>query len=309
MRSPFNLRELPPLKALRGFEAATRHQSIREAAGELCLTPPAINHQVQLIEAALGVRLFAQEGRHVVSTEEGRLFYPYVRAAFESLIEGVEAVRRHTLDTPLRVQTYVTASIRWLAPRVPLFLQDNPGITLSLTTCAVDWTFDEAHADIGLIYCAETPDPERYHWVPLFPYTLDPVCSPDFLERAGGDIDAAALMRQPLVANYTEEHNWARWFADGGLAFKPGTPYLMVDTLAVALEMALAGRGVALVNGPFADGEIAAGRLIRPVDRTVICPGAWGLICRTTTRDRLPVRRFIDWLTANVADQRLETTS
>ena len=100
MGSRFNLRDLPPLKALRGFEAATRHQSIREAAGELCLTPPAINHQIQLIEDALGVQLFAQDGRHVVSTEEGRLLYPYVRAAFESLLEGVEAVRRHAADTP-----------------------------------------------------------------------------------------------------------------------------------------------------------------------------------------------------------------
>jgi LysR family glycine cleavage system transcriptional activator len=302
----FNLRDLPPLKALRGFEAATRHQSIRDAAGELCLTPPAINHQIQLIEEALGVRLFAQDGRHVVSTEEGRLLYPYVRAAFESLIAGAEAVRRHAQDTPLRVQTYVTASIRWLAPRVPLFLQDHPGITLSLTTCAVDWTFDDAHADLGLIYCETAPDPDRYHWVPLFDYTLDPVCSPAFLERAGGRIDAAALMRQPLVANYTEEHNWAKWFAAAGVEFAPGAPYLMVDTLVVALEMALAGRGVALVNGPFADADLAAGRLVRAGDHTVVCPGAWGLICRRAAVERLPVRLFIDWLTAN---QRLGTTS
>ncbi len=309
MTSRFNLRDLPPLKALRGFEAATRHQSIRDAAGELCLTPPAINHQIQLIEEMLGARLFAQDGRHVVSSDEGRLFYPYVRAAFESLIEGVEAVRRHAQDTPLRVQTYVTASIRWLAPRVPLFLQDHPGITLSLTTCAVDWTFDEAHADLGLIYCETPPDPERFHWVPLFDYTLDPVCSAEFLDRAGGKLDAATLMRQPLVANYTEEHNWAKWFAAAGVSFAPGTPYLMVDTLAVALEMALAGRGVALVNGPFADNDIAAGRLVRPVDQTVVCPGAWGLICRHSAMERLPVRLFVDWLSGNVAAQRLGTTS
>jgi len=306
MGSGFNLRDLPPLKALRGFEAATRHQSIRDAAGELCLTPPAINHQIQAIEDMLGVRLFAQDGRHVTSSEAGRLFYPYVRAAFESLIEGVEAVRRQAQDAPLRVQTYVTASIRWLAPRVPLFLQDHPGITLALTTCTVDWTFDEAHADLGLVYCETAPDPDRYHWVPLFAYTLDPVCSPDLLAAAGGTLDAAALMRQPLVANYTEEHNWAKWFASAGIAFAPRAPYLMVDTLAVALEMALAGRGVALVNGPFADAELAAGRLVRPVDHTVVCPGAWGLICRRSAAERLPVRLFIDWLSEN---QRLGITS
>lgn len=306
MGSGFNLRDLPPLKALRGFEAATRHQSIRDAAGELCLTPPAINHQIQAIEDMLGVRLFAQDGRHVTSSEAGRLFYPYVRAAFESLIEGVEAVRRQAQDAPLRVQTYVTASIRWLAPRVPLFLQDHPGITLALTTCTVDWTFDEAHADLGLVYCETAPDPDRYHWVPLFAYTLDPVCSPGLLAAAGGTLDAAALMRQPLVANYTEEHNWAKWFASAGIAFAPRAPYLMVDTLAVALEMALAGRGVALVNGPFADAELAAGRLVRPVDHTVVCPGAWGLICRRSAAERLPVRLFIDWLSEN---QRLGITS
>jgi LysR family glycine cleavage system transcriptional activator len=306
MGSRFNMRDLPPLKALRGFEAATRHQSIREAAAELCLTPPAINHQIQQIEEALGVRLFAQDGRHIISSEAGRLFYPHVRAAFDQLLDGVEAVRRQAHDAPLRVQTYVTASIRWLAPRVPLFLQDHPGLALSLTTCAVDWTFDEAHADIGLIYCETAPDPDRYHWVPLFAYTLDPVCSPAFLAQAGGQLDAAALMHQPLVANYTEEHTWAKWFAAAGVDFAPAAPYLMVDTLAVALEMALAGRGVALVNGPFAEADLAAGRLVRPVDLTVVCPGSWGLICRREAAERLPVRLLIDWL---CADQRRGTTS
>jgi LysR family glycine cleavage system transcriptional activator len=94
VQNKIELRKLPPLKALRGFEAATRHQSIREAADELCLTHPAVSHQVQLIEEALGVTLFAQEGRHIVSTEAGRVLYPYVRSAFESLLEGVEAVQR-----------------------------------------------------------------------------------------------------------------------------------------------------------------------------------------------------------------------
>lgn len=299
MANRINLRDLPPLKALRGFEAATRHQSIRDAASELCLTPPAINHQIQVIEDALGVRLFAADGRHVASTAEGRLLYPYVRAAFESLIEGVEAVRRHNAAAPLRVQTYVTASIRWLAPRVPRFLADHPAITLSLTTCAIDWDFDDAHADVGLIYCASEPDPARYHWVPLFPYALEPVCSPAFLEAHGGAIDAAGLARLPLVANYTEEHNWARWFAAAGVPFAANPPYLMVDTLAVALEMALAGRGVALLGGPFADAELTAGRLVRPVDLVVTCPGSWGLICRKSALDTVAVRCFIDWLAAD----------
>jgi LysR family transcriptional regulator, glycine cleavage system transcriptional activator len=300
MTNKFELRKLPPLKALRGFEAATRHQSIRVAADELCLTHPAVSHQVQLIEEALGVALFVQEGRHIVSTEEGRALYPYVRAAFESMLEGVEAVHRHALDKPLRVQTYVTASIRWLAKRVPHFLHDHPEVQLTLSTCAVEWEFDDVHADVGLVYCEALPDPSKHHWVPLFEYPLFPVCSPSLLEKMGDPVSIEAMMKQPLVAIYTEVQNWETWVRSAGLEFQPAAPFLMVDTLAVALEMALDGEGIALVNGPFADQDLAEDRLVRPVEHKAICPGNWGLICRKDMRENLRIKTFMDWIAAHV---------
>ena len=200
MHPKIDLKQLPPLKALKGFEAATRHQSIRDAADELCLTHPAVSHQVQLIEDALGVALFVQEGRHIVSTEEGKVLYPFVRAAFESLLEGVEEVHRNALDKPLRVQTYVTASIRWLAKRVPQFLAAHPEVKLTLNTCAVEWEFDDIHADVGLVYCETAPDPSKFHWVPLYEYALFPVCSPAVAQAMGNSPTAQDLMTKPLVA-------------------------------------------------------------------------------------------------------------
>jgi LysR family transcriptional regulator, glycine cleavage system transcriptional activator len=301
IQTKIDLRQLPPLKALKGFEAATRRQSIRDAADELCLTHPAVSHQVQLIEDALGVQLFAQSGRHIVSTEEGRVLYPYVRAAFESLIEGVEAVHRNTLDKPLRVQTYVTASIRWLAKRVPLFLQENPQVKLTLSTCAVEWEFDEVHADVGLVYCDTAPDPARYHWVPLFEYSLFPVCSPALAAKMGPKPKPADLLRQPLVAIYTEARNWETWFASADLEFDPASPHMVVDTLAVALEMALDGEAIALVNGPFVDQDLASGRLVKPVEHDVVCPGEWGLICRRDMKENVRVRTFMDWVVEHAA--------
>ncbi len=294
--SKIDLKQLPPLKALKGFEAATRRQSIRDAADELCLTHPAVSHQVQLIEDALGVQLFQQDGRHIASTEEGRVLYPYVRAAFESLIEGVEAVHRNALDKPLRVQTYVTASIRWLAKRVPQFLADHPKVKLTLSTCAVEWEFDDVHADVGLVYCETLPDPARYHWVPLFDYALFSVCSPAFAARLGSAVTPADLLSQPLVTIYTETRNWETWFAAAGVPFDARSPYLVVDTLAVALEMALSGEGIALVNGPFVEQDLASGRLVQPVSHKVICPGEWGLICRKDMKENVRVRTFIDWV-------------
>ena len=305
MHPKIDLKQLPPLKALKGFEAATRHQSIRDAADELCLTHPAVSHQVQLIEDALGVTLFVQEGRHIVSTEEGKVLYPYVRAAFESLLEGVEEVHRHALDKPLRVQTYVTASIRWLAKRVPQFLADHPEVKLTLNTCAVEWEFDDVHADVGLVYCASEPDATKFHWVPLYEYALFPVCSPAVAEAMGPNPSPQKLMTKPLVAIYTEVQNWETWFASAGSTFEPSVPYLMVDTLAVALEMALNGEGIALVNGPFVDQDLAAGRLVQPIDHKAVCPGAWGLICRKDMKENLRIRTFMDWVAKNVEDSRL----
>jgi LysR family glycine cleavage system transcriptional activator len=300
-----DLQKLPPLKALKGFEAATRRQSIREAADELCLTHPAISHQVQLIEDALGVELFAHEGRHIVSTEQGRIFYPYVRAAFDSLLQGVEAVHRSALDKPLRVQTYVTASIRWLARRVPQFLQENPRFKLTLSTCAVEWEFDDVHADVGLVYCETTPDPARYHWVPLFDYSLMTVCSPALLARMGRNPGVEDLLRQPLVAVNTEVRNWNSWFESAGVGFDPASSYVVVDTLAVALEMALDSEAVALVNGPFVTNDLAAGRLVVPVAHRKQCPGGWGLICRREMKDNARIRTFMDWIARNAAEKTL----
>lgn len=299
-RPPIDLRKLPPLKALKGFEAATRRQSVREAAEELCLTHPAVSHQIQLLEADLGVQLFSRNGRSVEPTAAGRLFYQHVREALEALITGAEAVRRGAATQPLRIQTYVTASIRWLARRLPDFSALHPEIPLLLTTCAVDWEFDDLNADVGLVYCEAPPEPV-YAFVPLFDYRLVPVCSPAMLATCGGAPTPADIARLPLVSIYTEARNWDTWFEATGTGVAPPASTIVVDTLAVALEMAIAGRGIALMNGPFAADELASGRLVQAHPHTVTCPGAWGVICRATQRDAPAVRQFIDWLTAAAA--------
>lgn len=301
-KTPIDLRKLPPLKALKGFEAATRRQSVREAADELCLTHPAISHQIQLLESDLGVQLFSRDGRTVVPTAAGRFFYTYVRDALDRLIEGAEAVRRSAANQPLRVQTYVTASIRWLAQRLPDFCARHPEVNLLLTTCAVDWEFDELNADVGLVYCESVPDP-HFHWIPLFEYRLVPLCSPALLGGRGRFVPPEAFAQLPRVSIYTEARNWDTWFESAGMP-EPSAPLLVVDTLAIALEMAIAGQAVALMNGPFADQDLAGRRLVQAFDHTVVCPGEWGLICRSDRRDDPRVRLFMDWLANTVAQPR-----
>ena len=299
MRNKIDLRKLPPLNALKGFEATTRRESVREAAEELCLTHPAVSYQIQVLEQDLGVPLFSRTGRSLVPTEEGRLLYKHVRTALETLIEGAESVRRTRAGTPLRVQTYVTASIRWLARRLPDFVASHPDVRLQLSTCAFDWDFDESSADVGLVYCAEEPGPE-YRWVPLFPYTLKPVCSPALAASLGPDASPDKLLELPLVEIYSEQHNWDIWCEAAKIEYS-ARPAIVVDTLAVALEIALQGRGVALVNGPYADDDLAAGRLLQPVPHEVTCSGAWGLICRRDVYANERVKAFMDWLASHAS--------
>ena len=296
MTDKIDLRKLPPLNALKGFEATTRRKSVREAADELCLTHPAISYQIQLLEEDFGVALFTREGRSIVPTPEGRIFYGYARKALELLIEGAETIRSAHRERPLRVQTYVTASLRWLAPRITAFSAAHPDIKMLLSTCAPDWEFDESLADVGLVYRESIPQPE-YCWVPLFEYRLFPVCSPRLRATLGEQAEPRDLLELPLVTIYSESRQWDLWFEAAGVPYKPNSQ-VVVDTLALALEFALEGHGVALVNGPFVDAELATGRLVRPVSHTAQCPGSWGLICRRELRDQPRVAAFIDFLAA-----------
>ena len=293
MTTKIDLRKLPPLNALKGFEATTRRHSVREAADELCVTHPDVSHQIQLLENDLGVQLFSREGRTIAPTAEGRLFYGYVRRALDTLIEGAETLRRSRVEQPLRVQTYVTASIRWLASRIPAFQEQHPDIRLQLSTCAIEWDFDETLGDVGLVYREAPPGPE-FEWVPLFDYALYPVCNAAMRKRMPERPQPKDLIGLPLVVVYTETRNWDNWFQAANIDYVPDGR-IVVDTEAMALQMALDGTAVALVNGPFASDDLKAGRLVMPVDHVVRCPGAWGLICRRDALENPKVQAFMQW--------------
>jgi LysR family glycine cleavage system transcriptional activator len=299
MSAKIDLRKLPPLNALKGFEAAMRRKSVRDAADELCVTHPAISYQLQLLESDLGVELFLREGRRIVPTRAAEQLYPAVRGALEALIAAADSVRRSQADAPLRVQTYVTPSVRWLARRIPAFIAAHPEIHVQLSTCSLEWDFDESLADVGLVYC-ESPPSAEFAWRPLFDYALYPLCAPALRERLGPSPRPGDLLQVPRVAMYSAERDWDAWFEYAGVP-NAGRAAIMVDTLAVALEIALEGRAVALANGPFAEDDLRAGRLVRPVELTVSGTGAWGLICRREKLDEARVRTFLDWLGGTAA--------
>lgn len=301
MAGSIDFRLLPPMKALKGFEAVVRCKSVRRAAEELSLTHPAVTHQIQLLEQDLGVKLFVREGRNIVLTPAGESYYVCVRGALEQLALGSAAMRRQAQKPALRLQSYITFSIRWLARRLTCFRSQYPDIELHLTTSGNGWEFDEAHADIGIIYQRE-PLPDHLHWVKLFDSELFPVCSPALLAERTGPLTPQDLTSYPLLTVYTEQRHWCwqHWFSAIGVEGRQTITPVVVDTLVVALEMACNGQGVALVNGPLVNDDLASGRLVRPFEQRVKGEGGWGLVCRKEMIADPQVQTFINWLLQEV---------
>lgn len=291
--------KLPPLKALRGFESTARLCSFRKAAEELNLTHPAISHQIQSLEKNLGVKLFVREGRQAVLTPEGERFYPVAREALEILINGSEAIRRSTSQSVLRIQTYISVSLRWLSHRLPRFRALNPGLQLQLISSIHEQDFDEVNADVGMIFC-RTPPGGHLHWVPLMQPKLFPVCSPELMGNDGEKLNPGDLLNYPLLTITSEAWQWQDWFDSAGLGKVTTNHSISVDSTVIALEMAMDGEGITLVNGPFADKDLKAGRLIQPVSHCAEGLGEWGLVCRKDTLHHPPVRAFIEWLQADM---------
>ncbi|MCU9850083.1 LysR substrate-binding domain-containing protein [Defluviimonas sp. WL0024] len=293
---------MPPLNALKGFEAAARLLSFRKAADELNVTHVAISHQVRQLEDDLGCALFLREGRTVALTEEGRVFYDYARQALETLVTGAGIIRRHGPDADLRIETYITVAIRWLSPRLSRFHAAHPEINFSLNTRRTEWWFDETNTDVAIMYL-DRDLPGSLRARTLFEGTLYPVCSPSILGDLSPVVTPADLFGLPLIEVSSAPNDWRDWFRAAGVENVPALRYTKVDTYALALEMAITGAGVAMLNGPFAEEELRRRELVLPVDLVARSRGEWAVLYRADRERDRKIRAFTDWLVADVANE------
>ncbi|WP_261843102.1 LysR substrate-binding domain-containing protein [Aliamphritea ceti] len=299
MEKAINHRQLPPLKTLSGFEATARLLSFRKAAQELNLSHPAISHQILALETNLGVKLFNRKGRQMVLTAEGERFYPIARRALEELINGSEVLRRSASIKPLRIQTYISVSIRWLSHRLSRFRAAHPDIELQLISSIEEQDFDETNADIGLIFSRASPD-THLAWEPLIQPALRPVCHPSLVGNQT-NLLPEEILQYPLITVTSERWQWQDWFEAAGFCASQPNSALSTDSTAIALEMAMDGEGIALLNGPFANKDLLAGRLIHPSEHCVRNLGEWGLTYRKDSQPHQNIRAFVDWILKDIA--------
>jgi len=283
---------LPPLTALRAFEAAGRHLNFTRAAEELHVTQAAVSHQIKLLEGHLGLALFRRAGRKLILTGAGRALLPALGEAFGRIAEAVEALDAAGQASALSVTLRPYFAMKWLAPRLGRFWQACPRIALSLhhSIEAVDF----ARSDVDLAVLWGRGDWPGVAAEVLLGGEIAPVCSPALLQGPRALHSPGDLRHHNLLHEETRDL-WTRWLAAAGARGVVPAHDTIVDDTNVRMEAAVDGQGVALGWIPLLGEELAAGRLVRPFG-----PALEGYAYYVVTPPdgllRPRVRAFRDWL-------------
>jgi LysR family glycine cleavage system transcriptional activator len=287
------------LRALTAFEAAARLGSFRLAADELGITRSAVSHQIRTLEENLGIELFRRDARRAALSQQGQVYYPAVRDAFDQIEAQTQLLRPQRGDNELTLQVYVTVALKWLIPRLHDFERRYPDMKVKLSTAYFDWDFDEGHVDAAFIL-ARNRSPNHYYRT-LFASRLTPVCSPKLLQGDAPLTTPADLRHHKLLYVYTAEEDWRIWLEAAGVRGIELSDRLAFDSYILAQEAAVEGRGVAMTIGPFAREEIASGRLVQPFALKAPHRHSWVFACASADRLKPKIRRFETWLADQVA--------
>ena len=262
----------------------------------------AVSHQIKSLEEMLGINLFARKPRAVELTRKGKLYYPILRNAFDSIAEGTEMILEQTSKSVMTIQVYSTFTIRWLLPRLEKFQDDNKDIQIRLHTSQSNADFQQGDVDAAIL--VGRPGNSSLNYDHLFDCELFPVCSPGYLQKHGPIEDPAVLGGHPLLQVYPSPNDWRNWLASKQLQqINPDSGnQLLMESYNDALSSAAQGFGVALGQQPYMTQDISSGVLIElfPGQR-IRNPNSWYLACRKEERHSSKIESFRVWLLAEVA--------
>lgn len=294
------MRRIPPLSAVRVFEAAARHENFTSAAAELGLTQAAVSYQIRTLEERLGLPLFRREKKRVVLTEAGRRALPEVSRAFDTLDQAFAAIRADD-EALLTISTSNTFANTWLAWRLGSFQMAHAdmAVRLMVSEALTDFVTD----DVDVAIRAGLGGWEGLEQELLLKVDFTPMCSPEFLRRNGGTIRPEDILNLPQIS--PNDPWWTWWLREAGIAVPDGLtrPGIRLDSQASEGHAAMAGQGIAMLTPYFWRNDLAEGRLIRLFDQ-VSTRGYGYWLCYPEHRKRVPkIRRFRNWLLAELAKE------
>jgi DNA-binding transcriptional LysR family regulator len=289
-------RRIPPLNPLHSFEAAARHGSFARAATELSVTPAAISRQVKLLENYFGVEFFDREPGGVMLTPEARAYANGLSKAFRQIAAATDEFRTQHTSSILTVRGYTTFLVKWLVPRLPDFQARYPHIKVRLASGPAASGARVEGGDIMIRYGG--PQWPGYRAAPLFQDELVPVCSPTMPKirrNAKGLLTPAQIARLPLLLLEARRQDWLDWFALAGQE-APKDGYQAFEDLAVVLEFARRGLGLALAQRRYVEDDLAAGSLIVVSDTVLRRDLGYYALARQDGAGKSKIEAFFQWL-------------
>jgi LysR family glycine cleavage system transcriptional activator len=292
-------RRLPPLNALRAFEAAARYESFSAAAEELHVTHGAISHQVKALEEWLGIRLFERRNRGVRLSAAGSAYLPVIEGAFNQIHGATISLAKANSDAPLHVIMTQAFAVRWLAPRLGRLWREHPDLDLRLHEAP--WMTDvmPGTGEADLVVRIGQRSAPGLESIPLMPGTVTPMCSPRLLED-GPPVERPEDLLQHRLLHGFSYSPWQDWFARAGVSNADVAHGPIFDDTNLAYSAALAGQGVGLLHTALTGDEIAAGHLVHLFDSEGRDDMGYHIVYPTVSRDDWRVARFRDWLIADV---------
>jgi LysR family glycine cleavage system transcriptional activator len=309
---------LPPLNALKAFEAAARHLSVKKAALELNVTPAAVSHQIRTLEEYLGIQLFHRRNRALDLTDAARASLPKLREGFDCMIQAVERLRTHHSPSRLTVSAAPSFAARWLMPRLHRFLVAHPEfdvrVSARMRRVSVDGKADVAEratleawlddSDVAILYGHGHYPGLRAS--KLFDLTVTPVCSPKLLNgdhplRTPADLKHHMLLHDDTGDLYDGESFWHVWLTAANVSGIDVTRGPHFSHAVLAFEAAIEGIGVLASVPALASEELATGRLVTPFELRVPIASAYYLVCEENAVTRPAVAAFNDWLMEEAA--------
>lgn len=290
------MRKLPPLHALRAFEAAARHLHFSRAADELHLTPTAISHQVRQLEEMLDVELFHRFPRPVRLSPAGEKLFPILRESLDRIAAAIDQLNVKDQPDPLRLSVTIAFASRWLMPRLP-DLRERTGISISVEAEDLAVDLHASDIDMAIRYTDHPRTGAEWHW--LFPDRIIPVCAPGLLngrkKLAPENVLALPLLDYAWKSGAANGPSWARWQA---LARVPLTRPIVSQRFSEevhALDAALAGQGVVLASEHLVKDQLRIGSLTLLSNITIPGPSYWAVFLSThPAREKL--EQLLSWL-------------
>lgn len=287
---------LPPLNALRVFEAAARLGSFSAAGAALHVSHAAISRQIRQLEIWFGRKLFVREARGVRLTKAGLDLAPSVSDGFGRIAAASDALRRDDRQRTIAVGCIPSIASRWLVPMLPAFAKAYPDISVQVLYAQAEQRLGDGEYDV-LITLGEdsSGDVEGRR---LFSRASKPVCSPHYLARTGKLTTPQAILAKADLLHDESRAFWADWFAAAGVEPKGelrGPVFQDFNLLSTAV---IAGHGVALCPVDVVRQEIARGDLVVLSERTILDDRSYAIFARRPLRR--PVRQFRDWFVAAI---------